>query len=273
VGSVASNGFELREAGKRRLVARSDQRDALIAAGLDRPEAWERLLDSGRHAAGRGSTVRVELDSGLAVRLKRMRRGGLAAGLWRDRFVGQGRLVDNLRVPSVALERGVATAAPVALLMAQGPPGLWRAWVAVEELDGARDLRALLTSDQPLSRDELAAVMRVVRGMHDAGVHHPDLNLGNLLLRRDSGEAFVIDLDRGRLVDGPLPFGLRQRELRRLERSWVKELGAPSLTGGLDADLIYENYAEDDDALASRLRAGRPFGRFLLRLHALSWRR
>lgn len=260
----------------RTLVALPECLDALLERGLDRVEGWDERLGAGARGAGRGTMARLELPPGTPVLLKRMHRGGLAAGLWRGRFLGRRRLLDNLRLPSALSARGVATARPLGLLMVEGPPGLFRAWMAFEELRGATDLGALLASPAPLGRSEWAAALAAVRRMHDGGVEHRDLNVGNLLLRRDGGgegAVFVIDLDRARLHAAPLAFRRRQRALRRLERSIVKHAGGSRLPGGLDAAVIYELYAAEDARLADRLRRGRTVGRLWLGLHRLGWGR
>ena len=109
--------------------------------------------------------------------------------------------------------------------------------------------------------------------MHDEGVEHLDLNLGNLLLRRgDVPQAFVVDLDRARLHDRPLEFALRQRGLRRLERSYVKLCGDGP--GSVEhRDWIYTRYGTNDPAMTSRLQRGRRVGRAWIALHRLGWKR
>jgi hypothetical protein len=110
--------------------------------------------------------------------------------------------------------------------------------------------------------------------MHDAGVEHRDLNLGNLLLRRGgsgAGEAFVVDLDRARLWDRPVPLRLRIRALCRLERSTVKLFGERPL-GGFDLRREwYRAYAGGDVELAARLDRARRANRLTLSLHRLGW--
>jgi hypothetical protein len=112
--------------------------------------------------------------------------------------------------------------------------------------------------------------------MHDRGVSHPDLNLGNVLLRHSSDaspRAFVIDFDRATFMSGPLPFGPRQAALRRLERSCAKLTGSTGPLGAGSENLWYQLYAGDDAALARRLAFGRQGGRFALAMHRLLWRR
>jgi 3-deoxy-D-manno-octulosonic acid kinase len=257
-----------------RLIASREHLEALERAGLSRRDGWQALLADGDARRGRGATTRVELPNGSCLRLKQLRRGGVAAALWRERFIGKGRLVRNVTVPLEALLRGIATAVPVALLMVPGPPGLFRGWMAFEELEDVRDLATCLSGPAPPGTDELAHVARLVRAMHDAGLEHRDLNLGNLLLRRADGaaQAFVIDLDGARLHAGPLPFRLRQRALRRLVRSHAKIVD-PTAGGGTAPELWYGLYAADDAELARRLERGRRLGRWLLRIHRLGWRR
>jgi aminoglycoside phosphotransferase (APT) family kinase protein len=154
---------------------------------------------------------------------------------------------------------------------------LHRAWLATEFLPGAVDLAQRRRVGPVPSRRELAAAMHVVRKMHDAGVEHRDLNLGNLLVRAGGEmepEAFVVDLDAARLHDRPLDFGLRLRALRRLERSHVKlSLRAGTPRDDATRELYADLYAAGDARLAERLRRARPRTRLLIRLHTLGWAR
>jgi predicted Ser/Thr protein kinase len=53
------------------------------------------------------------------------------------------------------------------------------------------------------------------------GVYHADLNLRNLLVRLDSHEleVFIIDFDKARIFERPVPSSYRRRNLERLSRS------------------------------------------------------
>jgi 3-deoxy-D-manno-octulosonic acid kinase len=267
-------GYVVRAAGGRALIAAGSLVDALLAAGLDDPAVWERHLSErkARDGAGRGAAARLELDGGTRVVLKKMRRGGMLAALWRDRYPGSARLLDNLRIPLEARRRGVATPRPLALLLRRRGPGLYEAWLATEELGGAIDLLAALAADPVPDPDRLAAATAAVRTMHDAGVEHRDLNLGNVMLRGER-DAFVIDLDRARLHPDSLPFGLRRAGVRRLERSYLKRFGDPGPLGERGRELWYELYAGSDTELARRFASGRRADRLVLALHRLGRRR
>ena len=183
--------------------------------------------------------------------------GGLVGGLWRERFAGTRRLVDNLVVAREAVHRGVKTAAPVALLALRGPRGLYRAWLATEEIRDTRDLARRFAEGPAPRPAELERAVAVVRAMHDAGIEHRDLNLGNLLLRDVPAEAWVVDLDRARLHAAPLSLRTRLAGLVRLERSYVKQGRARAQVEERVRRLWYELYAAGDSALARRLERGR----------------
>lgn len=260
-------GFRV-DQGPATLIADERYVDELKRLGLGHVAGWEERLAAGDRS-GRGTTARLELASGKVALLKRLRRGGLLAPLWNDRFVTDRRPFDNLRVPLEAARRGLATPAPLALLLLRDSPGLFRAWLATDYIADATDLRTRFTSDAPPSRAELACAIELVRAMHDLGLEHRDLNLGNLMIQRGPvPRAWVVDLDGAHLHDAPLRFAARQRALRRLERSHAKAGLDPDLAG-----LYYEFYAADDGALAARLQGGRRTGRFWIAVHRLGWRR
>ncbi|MCP3982583.1 MAG: hypothetical protein GY716_25105 [bacterium] len=263
-GGALPPGFEKRAVPGGTLYAAAADLDALARLELDSVEGWRRRLSAGEGEIGRGRSARVECGDGRAWRLKQLLRGGAAARLWRNRFPGANRLLDNLRIPHVARDRGVRTPAAAALFLVPGPPGLWRAWLAVEELAGAADLASMLRANDPPTPDDLALVMREVRRMHDAGIEHRDLNLGNLMLRRVPPEAHVIDLDRAAAHDRSLPLEPRRRALRRLERSYAK------ITGDIDdapRRAFYEHYAAGDADLLALLLKGRSASALRVRRH------
>ena len=275
VAAAPPEGFRGVTRGRAFFVARAAEIETVREAGLDQPEGWDRWTGARGTGAGRGATATLDLPGGLRLRLKQLRRGGALAALWRERFSGSRRLLDNLRIPLEAAARGVATPLPVVLLVVQGPPGLFRGWLGTEEVEGVTDLASLFRAGQTTEPDELESAMNVVRQMHDVGLDHRDLNLGNLLLQRADNAAprtWVCDLDGARLLDDPLGFEARQRALRRLERSYVK-VCAPGAASDEIRDGLYRLYAEGDPRLAERLEQGRPAGRGRILLHRLGWRR
>jgi hypothetical protein len=268
-------GIVVRPSARGALYVAGEMEDAVRAQGLDDWDAWRRALTSGSSSSGRGITAIVEGPAGAKWRLKPMRRGGWLAPLWRDRYLSARRLVATLTASVAALARGVPTARPIALIVESGPGPLARGAMAFEEIRNAEDLARRIVR-RGATRSELERAIGAVRAMHDRGVGHPDLNLGNLLVRSRAGEppeAFVIDFDRAALAAGPLPFASRQAALRRLERSCAKLTGEPGPLGPGSENLWYDLYAGEDAELARRLAAGRWAGRVSLAVHRLGWRR
>ena len=268
-------GFVLAPADARALYV-----DAALAAdpaarSLATWDGWRAAVAAPAEGSGRGGTAIVGGARGARWRLKLMRRGGLLAPLWRERYPSPGRLVSTLGASVEARERGIPTPRPIALLVESGVAGLTRGALAVEEIPATEDL-ARLAQRGAVDEDDLAAAMSVVRAMHDRGMIHPDLNLGNILLRgAGSGrpEAFVIDLDGVRFTDGPVGFGARQAAVRRMERSCAKLTGDAGPLGPGSRDLWYRLYASGDVAMAVRLEKGRVAGRLSLAVHRAGWRR
>lgn len=153
--------------------------------------------------------------------VRHCRRGGyVIAPILGDRFFGAPRLVLELQWSRRLAEAGVATPAFLA--------GVWhrsgllhRADVATEHVAGT-DLASLMFSDSPPRGADraavLAAVARLVRRMHDAGIVHPDLQLKNVLVG-DGPAACLLDVDTCRLAGGTES---RRLNLRRFHRSWQK---------------------------------------------------
>jgi 3-deoxy-D-manno-octulosonic acid kinase len=220
---LAAAGFVLRRRDGRLLVASPDALDELVELGFDDPATWESSIASGCIPGGRGGSSLLRLGDGTVLRLKRLRRGGALAPLWRDRFAGSGRILANLTLPTAIAARGIATPRAEALLVVSGPPGLHRGWLATRNVAGAEDLAAAARRLGPPDRERWCPVLHFVRSMHDAGLEHRDLNATNLVWT-PAGLA-VVDLDGARLHSGPLSPALRLRALRRLDRSWVKLFG------------------------------------------------
>ena len=268
-------GFVVRPEGGSALYVSAAAEEAVRKRGLTRWGAWHRALATGSQSSGRGMTAVIDGPPPARWRLKLMRRGGWLASLWRDRYPGARRLVETLRASVEALARGVSTASPVALIVEPGPAGLVRGAMAFEEIEGAEDLARRVVGKSVVTAD-LESAIGTVRAMHDRGVSHPDLNLGNILLRPSvvgAPQAFVIDLDRATVGTAPVRFELRQAAIRRLERSCAKLTGSTGPLGPGSEDVWYRLYAGEDADLGKRLASGRPAGRVVLAMHRLFWRR
>jgi 3-deoxy-D-manno-octulosonic acid kinase len=263
-------GFQRVEFEGGTVVLRSRVAEVLLAAGVQDPEAVART--SPAPMRGRGQLGRVELGDGRGVALVRpLRRGGLLGKFIRRLSFDPWRSFSELTVSAEAAARGASVLDVLAAVTCRRPIGYHHGLVT-REVQGARDLMRVLRED-PLGRPRrqaLVAAGRAIRDLHEAGVDHVDLNLKNILLAPD-GRAIVIDLDRCRISEHPVPWRVRQRNLIRLLRSWTK-LGAshPESVAPRDRLVLARAYARGDRDLMRRLTSAGSRARFVL--HRLLWR-
>ncbi len=177
---------------------------------------------------GRGPHPLVELPGGERVLVRRFLRGGAVRHLNRERYFAGHRAFDELRATERARAAGVRT--PVVLAAEEEPRAFgYTARLASRWIAGAHDLHHWLAGRASAEREAAwREAGRQIALLHRAGVGHPDLNLRNLLVV-EPAEVHLLDLDRARLVDGPVPAPRRARDLLRLARS-ARKLGTPVST-------------------------------------------
>jgi 3-deoxy-D-manno-octulosonic acid kinase len=194
-----------------------------------------------RALAGRGTAYALPLagtDEHVVVRHNR--HGGLFAPLTGDAFLPPTRAPLELSVSRRLVAHGVPTPLMLGYAVYGAPLGFRRVDVVTREVPNAFDLsNALCSSDATHRAVAIAATVDLVRALSDAGAHHADLNVKNVLLHpspRGDGtlEALVLDLDR--VVFGD-PSRARERNLARLLRSahkWRTRHGACVTQAELD---------------------------------------
>ena len=236
--------------------------------GLAKRARWDALIAKGV-PGGRGKIAFVE-RSRRRVALKQLCRGGVAGGIWRERFLSRERVIENLSIPKLARDRGVATPPALALLVVSGPPGLWRGWLAIETVPAARDVRKRMV-ERVTTPVEWAEVLSAARRLHDAGIEHPDLNLGNLMIDA-AGRGWVVDLDGCTVHAAALDVDRRIDNLRRIERSYLKTCFLNDLTADPAIDWPAA-YAPDAERIAARWKQRSERDVAKLKRHRRTWRR
>ncbi|MGB1779722.1 MAG: lipopolysaccharide kinase InaA family protein [Longimicrobiales bacterium] len=169
-------------------------------------------------------------ESRMRWAVRHYRRGGAIAMHMEDRYMrgGTPRPFREIAAIEASRARGIRTPAPVAgATYVQNVS--YRCDLVTEAVPDVRTLADLL-HDHDGTRGWLRSMARagdLIRLLGEAGVYHVDLNARNILLSDDHGEpAWVVDLDRARVLDGPSTRAAERMELR-LVRSIVK-IGTPT---------------------------------------------
>ncbi len=174
-------------------------------------------------AGNRQSAFRLKLGSGLELFARRGRRGGMVGSILSDVYVGIApRPLNELAVAVEAIRRGIPVAEPMGAMIEWIGPALYRGFFLTRAVRGMTLWEFVKTDDDPIVRSHVLAQARAaIEAMHDKGLFHADLNLHNILVTQ-TGESFtviIIDLDKARLLDGPLPAAMRRANAARLIRS------------------------------------------------------
>jgi len=205
--------------------------------------------------------------------VKVYRRGGLAGRFRGDTYRSVARPLAEMRVCLAAREAGLNVPLIQCLWIQQVGPLRFRLAAATREIPDAADLfRALGETGQgsPERRRLIEGTAWAVRLLHTTGIHHPDLNLGNILAAGPDRRIHLIDFDRARVTGGPLPEKQRHRALARIYRSLAKlsRPGPVPLTSE-EEEIFLAGYWPDregpHDALRRRCRRE-------LKRHRLWWR-
>ncbi len=215
-------------------IVRDDVGDSLLPILVAAAHSWP---PTGAEAlqGGRGATVRLD-----RVVLRQYRRGGLVARFNRELYFGRTRRAEHeLAITAVLQSRGVPVAAPLGSAVRLVGPA-HRGWFASQYIDGAANLWLWVQGKR--TNDErtlvLQATGQAIRTLRQAGGHHPDLNLQNILVH--GSQVSLIDFDRATLLEttsGSIP-----PELNRLARSARKLDPRQQHIGDADLALIRAAY-------------------------------
>lgn len=144
----------------------------------------------------------------------------------------------SLATARALVARGIATPEPLAAEVVGH-----ESWYVARRLEGATQIRAwFLHRDDPARpvpplpisfEGVVAALGGLARRMHDAGVFFRDFTDGNVLVTEKAGEPvlWLVDLNRARVGDGPIPPVSRYRDLAR-----------PGLNRSEDTNLFLSSY-------------------------------
>ena len=193
---------------------------------------------------GRGGTAVVSTPRGRVV-LRPYRRGGAVRWLGHTFFGLRPRPFREFWTLLASWRRGLPVVEPVAAIVQRGVGPWYRGWLVTIEVPDAVPL-SLWMRTNPVGM-ALAPLAASLRRIHAAGLHHPDLNLGNVLVKE--GPTFVfLDFDRAGLHGRPLPVAKRRAALRRFRRSARKLDPAGASFSDEDLDRFESFYWSGSDS-------------------------
>jgi 3-deoxy-D-manno-octulosonic acid kinase len=177
---------------------------------------------------GRSALRAMRLRDGETALIRDYRHGGVFRALTRTWFfTWPPRPFRELTITEELRRRGLRTVEVYAAAVQRTGGPFYRGCLVTRELRDARDLWAAL-QDRSMGAERLRAILKAtaetVSHMHREGVYHSDLNLKNILIRKqpDSVEGYIIDFDKAKLFLGKLPPVLAKKNLDRLLRSALK---------------------------------------------------
>lgn len=214
-------------------ISLSRQRMMLVRKGMEPYLCLEHFQvqsgpESGEPEAslyGREKLRRFSLRQGETALVRTYRHGGLARRLTgRFFFTWPPRPFVELAVAEEARQRGIPTAEVLGAAVDRVWGPFYRGWLITRELERADPFWEALRNDRYGNGERpflIRSVAECVCQMHRRGLLHGDLNLRNILVRREADEirSYVIDLDKGRLFPGPVPAKRAKKNLDRLLRS------------------------------------------------------
>ena len=192
----------------------------------------------------------LHLENGETGLVRSYRHGGILRHLTGDLFfTWPPRPFRELAITEEVHQRGIPTLEIFGAWVERVWGPFYRGWLITRELRGADDLWAALQNDlyiETNGKSLLRTVARSLRQMHRRGVYHGDLNLKNILVRREKNEirSYIIDFDKASLFPREVPPEKAQKNLSRLLRSVCKLDPNRECLSQEDWDLFIRFYRE-----------------------------
>ena len=208
------------------MIVREDVADFLTIERCTKRRAED--IMSSTAFAGRVRLRGMQLQNGVSALIRPYRHGGLFRHLLGGVFfTWPPRPFRELVVTEEVRRRGIPTVEVLAAGVKSVGGPFYRGWLVSRQLDGSEDLWTAMSGGlvrETGAAKVLDAVAVSLRALHRKGIYHRDLNLKNILVRRESDavRGYVIDFDRARLFLGEVPLMMVRRNFDRLLRSAIK---------------------------------------------------
>jgi len=213
------NGFKRISLDRRRVVMVRDGFERYLCQEnfLGQPEPGKGLV-----LYGREKLDRISLNGGQTALVRTYRHGGLVRHLTGYFFFSwPPRPFKELAVTEEARQRGISTLEVLGARVERVWGPVYRGWLVTRELEESEHFWDALRNGRYGNGDRLPllrSVAECICRMHRRGLFHSDLNLKNILVRREAGaiKSYVIDLDKAKLFPREVPRGRARKNLHRL---------------------------------------------------------
>ncbi len=211
--------FKREQNGRYTVIYRAGSVDApVLVAGIQKPVS--------RLNAGRGAPGIIEIG-GTRLVCRQYLHGGWLRAVTGATFFGEGRALNEFEVTAYLQERGFPVVTPFGYVVEKRPVAVRLYFLSVF-LEGSQDLAAYSASAGRRRRLKMSKrLASALFEMGRLGVYHPDLHLGNVLVKEDGGLVFL-DFDRAcRKEVGPGDYERMFWRLDRFVRKYSALFGRP----------------------------------------------
>lgn len=174
-------------------------------------EKGEKLL-SGRR------TAKIIDYKGKKYILKKEVRGGLFSSILTDKFFSLSPFYREIEISSLLSSKDLTI--PILLLFGIKKNFLYKVYSLTQYIDDAFSLKDIVLNKN-LIEERVIRAGETIAKMHNLGLYHFDLNLGNILFSKD--KTYIIDLKNSYFYNSPLNCFLAKKNLLRVFQSYIKE--------------------------------------------------
>jgi len=217
-------------------------------------ESSGRTCKTTQIVGGRKGLYRFKLqDAELStVVVRPCKRGGVLSGLLlKDIYWSAKRMIDELIISEMALNKGLAVPQIIGVLLQPKGLGFYKGFIIMREIYNSLNvsdyLKTVVAHDNARlfhrKKDLIETISNSLIQFHNCGFYHSDLNITNLVLQRDDAEKlkiWIIDLDKAKYYK-ELAFAKRINNLIRLNRSVIK-LGLDKIITSSDRLRFLKSY-------------------------------
>lgn len=167
--------------------------------------------------SGRGTSKPIEYK-GKNYILKRETRGGFLSSLLPRDFFRLRSFFKEVEINKIMEKEGLTI--PILLRFGLKRNILWEIYTLTPYIEECQSLKDIALKDY-LDSEKVFLAGKKIAEMHQIGIFHSDLNLGNIVF--DNNKVFLIDLKNSYIYNAPLNKALSKKNILRILRSYLKE--------------------------------------------------